>query len=433
MATRKKGPTDESKANEGTEQKQPEMHPTMPFYCTWLPTACPPQEEQADPQTIAATLPPMCPITVAQAIGAHAQTLSAPPNCPTVQQCPPTWNCPGAQVQGAATVTAATQCTQPPACPAIGQTGWQGCAPQATTTVHPSFICGGTTQPHTILPTTNPTAATRCFICPPTGTATTTVHPTFICNVQGQPQAQAQALTIPTLPTICPVTGPTICPPSVGCPRQGAQAQVAGPIPTTYTQLNCQTQTGCPQPTTYTQIGCAHITLLTAPPTCTGIHTNACPIGVTGWEGCGHTVATVCTQTGGPINTIVTIPPNCTGIHTNTCPIGVTGWQGCGHTVATVCTQTACPRPTIQTQITCPQNIMLTTPPNCGGIQTNTCPIGVTGWQGCGHTVATVCTQIGCPVNTVVTAPPNCTGIQTNTCPIGVTGWQGCGHTDATV
>jgi len=156
--------------------------------------------------------------------------------------------------------TVATVCTQV-GCP-IGPTGTQGCIGAEAAVGYPG----------------NPTASTRCFICPP--------------------------ITLdPTSATRC-----FICPPLEAGGGFAAAAQAA-PLGPTGTQ-------GCTQP--------GHCVGQT------GWHTCACPPGYTGWLGCvgaeaaggqQSTAATLCTRVSPCVGH--------TGWHTCACPIGPTGTQGC--------------------------------------------------------------------------------------------------------
>ncbi|PXX42478.1 hypothetical protein [Undibacterium pigrum] len=173
-------------------------------------------------------------------------------------------------------------------CPPIGPTGVQHCtaAPQ---------VCGNTAwqacpPPQAQMaahPTTNPTANTHCFVCPP---ATVDAY-------QAAPQ-QAQAMN-PTAATHC-----FVCPP----PTLEAQQQV-GPT-------GVQHCTAAPQFCGHTAWhGCQPP--LSAPPNCPTVAAAVC-----------HTAATVCTQTVAPTHLLgCTCLPMTVGpvIPTNHMPI-------CGNT-----------------------------------------------------------------------------------------------------
>ncbi|MDF1695976.1 MAG: hypothetical protein P1U56_09100 [Saprospiraceae bacterium] len=447
--------------------------------CTGIPIVCG-QHEQAQtllPTTTVYTIP-LCPPTVNPVATCIPNTtdcpegqvagVSAPPNCPTVQQCPPTWNCGGAQAQtftATTTVqTANTHCficppqtvaqaqavggvgqsviyincptqhgpatvcvtapvntlySAPPNCPTVQQCPptWN-CAtqPQAAGTIGQSAIILNCPTQHGPATVCGTGPVNTLYSAPPNCPTVQQCPPTWNCGTQ--PQAQ---ITLLSAPAVCPTihTHCYICPPG-----DTAQAQTAGTIGHSVIRLNCPTQHGpatvcTPQPQA----------LLTAPPNCGGIQTNVGTIGQTGWYGCfpsGTATTTVnpC-GTGTQPQALLTAPPNCGGIQTNACTIGPTGWQGCFPSGTATTTVNPCGTGTK------PQITLLTAPPNCGGIQTNVCPPGITGWHGCfpSGTATTTVNPCGTgtkPQITLLTAPPNCGGIQTNVCPPGITGWHGC-------
>ena len=203
-----------------------------------------------------------------------------------------------------------------------------------------------------------------------------------------------------TLNHFC-VTGPTVCPPSIGCPQPNAAGGVG--------QTGWQ---GCTQ-----LLGCTTVT--------------ATPPGQTGYQGCGQVGPTGtqnCTHLMGC--TTVTAAPSAPAI-------GCTGYQGCGHDGAQAqanlgptgvqgCTQLlGC-----TTATTPPNDTSLRNATSFGEtkeccMHTPTSPYGNTTYLGCnqfGHTGWRGCTQLmGC---TGVTTPPSAPAI-------GCTGYQGCGQAGA--
>lgn len=157
-----------------------------------------------------------------------------------------------------------------------GNTAWQGCAPPQAQQAQQAFY-----------PTTNPTASTHCFICPP-----------FTVEAQQAAPQQAQAMN-PTAATHC-----FVCPP----PTLEAQQQV-GPTGVHF----C---TAAPQFCGHTAWhGCQPP--LSAPPHCPTVAAAVC-----------HTAATVCTQTVAPTHLL-----GCTCLPMTVGPVIPTqNMQICGHT-----------------------------------------------------------------------------------------------------
>eukprot|EP00353_Schmidingerella_taraikaensis_P015979 CAMPEP_0185605094 /NCGR_PEP_ID=MMETSP0436-20130131/3781_1 /TAXON_ID=626734 ORGANISM="Favella taraikaensis, Strain Fe Narragansett Bay" /NCGR_SAMPLE_ID=MMETSP0436 /ASSEMBLY_ACC=CAM_ASM_000390 /LENGTH=384 /DNA_ID=CAMNT_0028236165 /DNA_START=52 /DNA_END=1202 /DNA_ORIENTATION=+ len=314
---------------------------------------------------------------------------------------------------------------------------------------------------------------------------------TLGCNQGGGAQAQTVHGTAATLCTRIPACDQPIqtwfhtcgVPPVTLTCNQGAGAQaqaqnhntILGPTgwqgcqPTAYP--GCQGQTG------YVQ--CAHTlaTVCTSPGFCTGgagaqvqdTNTILGPTayqgcqGQTGYNECAHTYATVCTSPGfcpdgsgaqaqnvGPTGTQgCTMPPHC---------LGQTAWLTCPQAPNThlmgCTTVTAAPDNSgAQAQaagLTAPDGTCTIVPPvtyYCkGGAQAQTigntayqgCP-GQTGYDACGHTLATVCTQIACDQGshtavlgcTTVTSPPETVACQggAQAQNVGNTGWETCVQT----
>jgi hypothetical protein len=159
-----------------------------------------------------------------------------------------------------------------------GNTAWQGCAPPQAQQAQQAFY-----------PTTNPTASTHCFICPP-----------FTIEAQQAAPQQAQAMN-PTNATHC-----FVCPPPT---LEAQQQQQVG-------QTGVHFCTAAPQFCGHTAWhGCQPP--LSAPPHCPTVAAAVC-----------HTAATVCTQTIAPTHLLgCTCLPMTVGpvIPTHNMPI-------CGHT-----------------------------------------------------------------------------------------------------
>ncbi|WP_162060720.1 hypothetical protein [Undibacterium sp. KW1] len=180
--------------------------------------------------------------------------------------------------------TGVQHCTAAPQ--VCGNTAWQGCPPpQAQQAQQAQFP---------IHPTTNPTANTHCFICPP-----------FTIEAQQAAPQQAQAMN-PTNATHC-----FVCPP----PTLEAQQQV-GPTGVHF----C---TAAPQFCGHTAWhGCQPP--LSAPPHCPTVVAAVCHTAV---PVC-HTAATVCTQTVAPTHLL-----GCTCLPMTVGPVIPTqNMQVCGNT-----------------------------------------------------------------------------------------------------
>ncbi|MBI3728858.1 MAG: hypothetical protein HY254_11070 [Burkholderiales bacterium] len=161
-----------------------------------------------------------------------------------------------------------------------GNTAWQGCQPQQAQQAQ-----------FPIHPTTNPTANTHCFICPP-----------FTIEAQQAAPQQAQAMN-PTAATHC-----FVCPPHTLEAQQQPQQQV-GPTGVHF----C---TAAPQFCGHTAWhGCQPP--LSAPPHCPTVAAAVC-----------HTAATVCTQTIAPTHML-----GCTCLPMTVGPVHPTNhMQICGNT-----------------------------------------------------------------------------------------------------
>jgi hypothetical protein len=277
----------------------------------------------------------------------------------------------------------------------------------------------------------NPTASTRCFICPPL-----TLH-----------------TLNPTASTHC-----FVCPPIDAGPWAGVGVQAAAMVGPTGTQgctqpPHCIGQTGwrtcaCPQDGGYGAMNTAATLCTRHPAACpigeTGWRTCACPVGPTGTQGCTQGYGCPSTSTCPPddgygaMNTAATL---CTR-HPAACPIGETGWRTCACPVGPTGTQ-GCTQ-----GYGCPSTS--TCPPDDGYGAMNTaatlctrhpaaCPIGETGWRTCacpqggelqaaamvGPTGTQGCTQADCRIGN--------TGWHTCACPIGPTGTQGCTQADCRI
>jgi hypothetical protein len=306
-----------------------------------------------------------CACPAEAAIGTAATICTHGLGCPSTVSCPPTnqvVNC--ATLQGDCQVATAICPTQgcptqspvlcqpslvaicPVTSPANCQLATAHCGP---VTINPTastrcFICPPLTSPPQCI-VQNPTASTRCFICPPI------TRPPQCIDQQLPPTRAITCLRTAALP--CPMTwqgspcaGPTAgfgCPSTSTCPPQGLHAEAAAMVGPTGTQ-------GCTQP--------GHCVGQT------GWHTCACPIGPTGTEGCTQALGCPNTSTCPPLamtdgmtvgcdvaaqqSTAATLctryhcPIGPTGWHTCACPIGPTGWHTCGCPVITLLTVNGC-------------------------------------------------------------------------------------------
>ncbi len=466
MATSKKKstPPKETITNESASAKIDHglnVAPTMPYYCTWLPGACPAETKAANAQTLLTMMPPMCPGPVA---GPATIVPTFIPPCPTMPiVCVHTVNpvCPApAAVQPhvkeealTATIITCTgipivcgtvpqpqtimppTITVPPMCPAPTPQTVTGIpfvcnqgGPQPQTTVYPPHshvppFCPAGAQAQTILgPTAYPgcnTATTTVqpsfFTCPPTRpvqTATTTVQ----TGVGTPAQAQGTIGTISAFPPACLVTALAHCFTAATCAAP-AQAQTVMPV----TTLCFPPSIGCP-PNAQAQ---------TIVPTPTAHHTFfACPVPTP--------TATTTVQTGvgtpaqaqGTIGTISAFPPAClvTALaHCFTAATCAAPAQAQAQTIINPTTHPTantmcfiCPPPTVTGTIRAggaqAQAVtILTAQPNCGGIQTNVAP--------CGPIQTNILPHCGGGINTNIY--PVCNPIPTNFCPY--TAQPGCG------
>ncbi|NQY04716.1 MAG: hypothetical protein HRT68_00570 [Flavobacteriaceae bacterium] len=217
---------------------------------------------------------------------------------------------------------------------------------------------------------------------------------------------------IPPVTMTCPpntaMPGPCGVPPvTLGCNQGGgAQAQtVHGTAATLCTRIPA-----CNQPiqTWFHTCGIPPVTI-----TCNqGAGAQAQTIGNTGWRTCGivgPTAYLTCPQGGAQAQNLG--PTAYQG-----CP-GQTGYERCGHTLATVCTQIACNQ---GGGLTAPDGTCTIVPPHTyycqAGAQAQN--LGPTAYEGCQVPNTSL---LGC---TTVTATPNA-GAQN----IGPTGWETCVQT----
>lgn len=403
MATSKKSEQEPEKAKAvdlgGEIQHGLDVSPTMPYYCTWLPGACP--AEDANLPTIPPlTVPPMCPPA-----GAGAATIvpTIVPPCPTLPQvCVVTYNppCPKpiSEDETAQTKTIIT-CTGIPYI----------CGPNAgaqNVSVVPNCPSVAPMCPNTAFPV--------CPIIGPTGYHTCiqpVTSPVATCIPQG---GSPQAITI--IPPLCPMTNPLLCPPSVGC-QQGAVAQNQTILPTT----TVSTAPTCP-PHIQTVVGCGftipHICTTQAQPAvqtlpqtgmiwcpsllpmcpqtalCTGTGPAQAQTISLPPHGCPNTLLPACL----PANAAVTGPPTLP-THWIYCqaapqadPVQCNTRANCANTLATVCTQTGCSLMPIQPGTGISACFCATTQE--GGFQAP--PVQCHTRANCANTLATVCTQTGC-------------------------------------
>jgi hypothetical protein len=273
------------------------VQPTRPFICSetcvTLPINCIPQSLPHVCQGVSPNCPgpgPGTPVQTPQ-VGPQQQFAAAAVQpTPTVQThcfvCPPlTHNC-----------TAATVCTQPPACPHT-----PNCTP-ATVCTHP-LAC-----PHTVPPVCHPSVN---VICP---------TPSAVHQCGGN-----TAATVCTQPPACQPSVNVICPTPSAVHQCGAAAAAAAPQPmagTALPTLGCVTPAnGCmalqPTPTVQTHCfvcppltqHCTAATVCTQPPACLWSAPPHCPPHTVPPACPQHTVATVCTQ-----------PPAQCGVFTPFCP-----------------------------------------------------------------------------------------------------------------
>ena len=180
--------------------------------------------------------------------------------------------------------TGVQYCTAAPAY--CGNTAWQGCAPQAAPAQAAYY------------PTTNPTANTHCFVCPPqtidAAQAQANAGPTGVYNCTASPQTCGNTAWHGCQPLLsAPPHCPTVAP---ACPPQAAPVAQAAYHPTTNPTANTHCFI-CPPHTIDTAQAQANV----GP---TGVHyCTAAP------QTCGHTAWPVCPP-------LLSAPPHCPTVAT---------------------------------------------------------------------------------------------------------------------
>jgi hypothetical protein len=384
----------------------------------------------------------VCPIGPAQTM------LGCPPThmlgCPPTSTCPPTNHlhlCPNTHFSSCVVESFACPVTVP--CPTRSPV----CHPSLVAICPVSVACGIKSAEALAASPNNPTASTRCFICPPieqAGAAAAMVGPTGTqgCTQPGHCVGQTGWFTCGCPPEVAFGTAATICTQALGCPRTSTCPPTNQVLACADTRSAiCQVESAaCPPPPPMTAMTqCFHcVDVWTRQPGCEPVLDPGAQINPTASTRCficppiGQAGGVAAAALLGPTGTQgCTQPGHCvgqTGWHTCGCPIGPTGTQGCTqicgaemNTAATVCrphtSDPGCPN----TSTCTPQGDM---PPTlvCAAAM-----VGPTGTQGCtqpGHCVGqTGWHTCGCPPQQS-TAATLCTRYH---CPIGQTGWHTCG------